>query len=146
MGVQHIPMYDEGDDYPYIIAPGAFQDGQEAPVTLWVDGKKHRIGTATVRGDKIEVILDDEIDPEVRDVVIGNPSHAHYSIDQSGTVALFGNALDAEPIIKKFPQQLEPLSPELQKLKESFLKHYLINPIKVVNDDTSGTGGAEEAE
>lgn len=59
----------DGTPTRYIVRPGAVEEGKEVPLTMYVAGVRHVIGTAVVRDGNIHATLADTRPPEVSDAL-----------------------------------------------------------------------------
>ena len=84
MSIHHIPAHRAGEDpeIAEIIAhESVLSIDAEVPLVMWVDGKRHVIGTATVRGGEVSTMLNDTpLAEEIMDAIAGRPNESHFSI------------------------------------------------------------------
>lgn len=81
MTIIHIPSRGEDDpEIGEIFIKGALPEHATVPLTVFVDGKHHVIGEATVNGEDISAVLSQPVAEEVMDLIMGRPEDVRFSI------------------------------------------------------------------
>lgn len=128
-GIRQIPMF--GVNEQVLIQPGAFEEGKEVPVVFDSPIMKIPIGKAKIVDGQILMILNDEIDPRVRDIIYGSPPElSKWSIaPERRFIKEELHEINMRPAMATPPIPLTPeLKEKLSKLLKGFKKEKDDNP------------------
>lgn len=78
----------DGTPTHYIVRPGALQEGKEVPLTMYIGGKRHIIGTAVVKDGSIHATLADTRSNEVTEAMARESGRMAYSISMGADFEL----------------------------------------------------------
>ncbi len=81
MSIIQVPSHGENDpEISEVFVKGALPEHATVPLTVFIDGKHHVIGTAEINGEEVWASVEHPVAEEIMDIIMGRPEDVRFSI------------------------------------------------------------------